>query len=128
MPTDIPALIERLNDAAETGKDLWGEDDPGYTLLDDAATALAEQAEEIGRLTRQRDLAARAIHDDIDYENEVEVEAAALRRQLAEAQEVVDGLLDGLDANCDERCGLTNAGWEKRIARARQWLASTEKS
>lgn len=47
----------------------------------------------------------------------------AEREKLIEA---LIGLLDGLDANADERCGLFQDEWDKRITQARAILAEIE--
>ena len=40
--------------------------------------------------------------------------------------EAIIGLLDGLDSNSDERCGLKQEEWEKRIQKARKALSLAE--
>ena len=40
----------------------------------------------------------------------------------AELEEALASLIDGLDSNYDERCGLTNKEWEQRISEARTAL------
>ena len=45
------------------------------------------------------------------------------RERVRELEEVIDGLLDGLDANSDERGGLSQAQWDRRVKYARQALA-----
>jgi hypothetical protein len=40
--------------------------------------------------------------------------------RIQELEEALYGLLDGLDANHDERCGLTQEQWDKRIKEARR--------
>jgi len=81
---------------------------------------------------------------DIDYENITEEEADRLLRAAGyepklvgkfyeligehallkikfELQgEALDGLLDGLDANTDLRCGLSDRQWKQRIKEARR--------
>ena len=97
MPTDIPALIERLRAHCYCGSSKWlTEDRPESDLCDIclAATALAEQAAEIERL--------RAGHDEV----------------LESLREIMGAV--SWFVSQPER-------WEAAKARARQWLASTEK-
>ena len=119
MPTDIPALIERLNDLTRDS----------LTDRTDAATALAEQAEEIelaregylsavykfdacraalarrykahsGEEPNPQDAADRPWHEWLIERSDRELmNIAALRRQLAEAREVLQKATE-----CD--CGL----------------------
>lgn len=45
------------------------------------------------------------------------------RRRVITLEQVVEDLLDGLDANHEpERCGLSNQQWDRRIERARTVL------
>ena len=37
-------------------------------------------------------------------------------------EDALDGLFDGLDANADDREGLTNVQWQRRIAQAHKAL------
>jgi len=41
-------------------------------------------------------------------------------------REALENLLDGLDANCDGRDGLSEEEWDKRIAKARAVLEETQ--
>ncbi|MFA5377609.1 MAG: hypothetical protein WC455_17800 [Dehalococcoidia bacterium] len=41
--------------------------------------------------------------------------------------DALEGLLDGLDANADERCGLTQKQWDKRIHDAGDALTAVKK-
>ena len=50
---------------------------------------------------------------------ELEKKTIYLLKQNAALEEALLGLLDGLDSNYDERCGLTNDQWQKRIKDAR---------
>ncbi len=54
---------------------------------------------------------------------ELDADIARLTEANRVMREALDGLLDGLDANVDERSGLTNEQWEQRIAFARAALA-----
>lgn len=60
---------------------------------------------------------------DVTTEKHIDVVGYLLTR-LEQAEIVLDGLLDGLDANCDERVGLSNEEWAERIAVARRFLES----
>ena len=48
--------------------------------------------------------------------------AIAAEKRVAELEDALMSLLDGLDSNYDERCGLTNKEWEQRISEARTVL------
>jgi hypothetical protein len=56
--------------------------------------------------------------------NEVETQwnTRAVDPDVARLAEALEGMLDGLDANVDERCGLTNQQWDKRLSQARKVL------
>ena len=94
MPTDIPALILELNDEADDLSDFGNVQDVGVvvTLYRRAATALAEQAAEIERLTF-----AEGVADEVG--RGLFAERETLRTQLAEAREVLQKATE-----CD--CGL----------------------
>lgn len=47
---------------------------------------------------------------------------AEVEQECNQLRDVIAGLLDGLDANSDERGGLTNEQWERLIQAARQHL------
>jgi len=46
--------------------------------------------------------------------------------RIGELEDIIIDLLDGLDANSDDRCGLSEEVWERRIATARDALAGKE--
>jgi hypothetical protein len=48
---------------------------------------------------------------------------AAEQERVKVLVEALEGLIDGLDANGDERCGLSDEQWRKRIKEARAALA-----
>ncbi len=51
--------------------------------------------------------------------NELIAKVNKTNEQNAKLEDVLLGLIDGLDANYDERCGLTNDQWQERIKAAR---------
>ena len=154
MPTDIPALIERLRAHCYCGSSKWlTEDRPESDLCDVclAATALAEQGKalaaarvaegeamlvveqqdrEIARLERLCDLQQGQLTAEQDARD-------TACRQLAEAREV---LVDIAHMAGDEKpnpkdydgyhgcrvLGFNEGAWQAAQI-ARQWLASTEK-
>ena len=143
MPTDIPALIERLivlkrllaSDKMEVHP---GWDRIGATVaLVDAATALAEQAAEIKRLRASDQRHINALSLTLKNNERGRAERATLRAQLAEAREV---LVDIAHMAGDEKpnpkdydgyhgcrvLGFNEGAWQAAQI-ARQWLASTEK-
>ena len=67
MPTDIPALIERLRAHCYCGSFKWVYEDRESDLCDVclAAAALAEQAAEIERLREERDNWKREFDDGL---------------------------------------------------------------
>ena len=56
---------------------------------------------------------------DLGYEYD---RANYMDKRGTELEEALASLLDGLDSNYDERCGLTNKEWEQRISEARTVL------
>ena len=48
-----------------------------------------------------------------------DVRIAKLEAEVKRLWETLEELLDGLDANGDERCGLTQKQWDERVATAR---------
>ena len=48
--------------------------------------------------------------------------ALKAERRVAELLDALVSILDGLDSNYDERCGLTNKEWEQRISETRAVL------
>jgi hypothetical protein len=76
--------------------------------------------QDISGLARLFEDTNKTANELLDRIAALEAENAELKRQLTEAREAVGDLLDGLDANTDERCGLTPKQWVDRIARA--WL------
>jgi len=170
MPTDIPALIERLNrkcDLASVGDrcELAFPDKHStcgpveWCAACDAAAALAEQAAELKDAWNMADAQGEKLdallaskdwphspntcacsYDKPDAVCMVHSpQVTALRRQLAEAREVVEALVNKLD---EVAPAITAAfllqqihtkvydgpTYEAELSRARQWLASTEKS
>ena len=62
-------------------------------------------------------------NDRIIVKNYVlDAEVADLEAKVANVRGAQYGLLDGLDANYEERCGLSNDQWEKRIQFVRSIL------
>jgi arginyl-tRNA synthetase len=59
---------------------------------------------------------------------ELGAELSACKERMMELEEVLAGLLDGLDANGDERCGLLQSEWDKRVMVARQTLQAQEQT
>ena len=68
------------------------------------------------------DFAIDEINREQDCRNLLEAQLEAAEKRVAELEDVVIGLLDGLDSNYDERCGLTGKEWEQRIIEARRTL------
>jgi hypothetical protein len=54
-------------------------------------------------------------------------EIGKLKSDNIQLKEALRGLLDGLDSNYDERCGLTNEEWNERIKDARLALSKYNK-
>ena len=89
-------------------------------------TALAAAQERIAKLSDENEF----------MENQLDIAAtkhlknltvlAADQERERVLRESVDGLLDGLDANYDGRCGLSAATWDKRIKQARAALEGKE--
>ena len=52
----------------------------------------------------------------------LEAEVADLEAKFANLRGAMYGLMDGLDANYEDRCGLSNDQWEQRIRFARSIL------
>ena len=48
--------------------------------------------------------------------------APEMKKRVEELEDTLDRLLDGLEANYDERCGLTSDEWEQRINDAHKVL------
>ena len=44
------------------------------------------------------------------------------RRTIMKLRDVIAGLLDGPDANGDDKCGLSQEQWDERVAEAREAL------
>ena len=58
----------------------------------------------------------------IDLQIEERDKTIAAEKRVAELEDGLMSLLDGLDSNYDERCGLTSKEWEQRIKEARATL------
>jgi hypothetical protein len=52
----------------------------------------------------------------------------AASERIEELEAELDRLLDGLDANSDDRCGLTQGEWDERVASAKHTLENTQLS
>jgi hypothetical protein len=57
---------------------------------------------------------------------DLEIEHCDKHATASDLLEALNEILDGLDANYDERLGLTNQQWEQRIKNARQAIALAE--
>ena len=57
---------------------------------------------------------------------EVDAEISKRDKRIEKIEEALVGLLDGLDANCDERYGLTQKQWDGRVKKARKALEDKE--
>jgi hypothetical protein len=53
-------------------------------------------------------------------------DADEVDKEIAALKDALRGLLDGLDANCDERMGLTQWQWNRRVERARKAIGQKE--
>ena len=67
------------------------------------------------------------INREQDYWNLLEAKLVVAEKRAAELEDGLMLLLDGLDSNYDERCGLTNKEWEQRISEARRTLSTLDK-
>jgi hypothetical protein len=68
---------------------------------------------------------------EVDYYAEIldlRQENQRLRERIILLGCAIEDLLDGLDSNYDERCGLSSREWDERIANARQILRGKELS
>ena len=99
----------------------------------EALLDLRDARARIATLERERD-EARADAASWRQQNEMQVDNvlrlgaerdAALSR-VEELRAALDSLLDGLDSNADERCGLTQGEWDQRVRAVRALLARTD--
>ena len=124
---DINKLATFLLDISPSGVPC-GE---GEGAVDVAIKYIKEAAYWVRKLEQERDELSQKFQHYAEHQSDwskaafVRIDKLKLDRE--ELEEAIALLLDGLDSNYDERCGLTNKEWERRILEARHILSEKTK-
>ena len=95
-----------------------------WVKLEDLASDLGRRAEAAEKRVEEERLIGMKWFDEFTATGAQLDEA---KQRVAELEDGLMLLLDGLDSNYDERCGLTNKEWEQRISEARRTLSTLDK-
>jgi uncharacterized coiled-coil protein SlyX len=93
--------------------------------LNDQHDTIATLRRELAEARKATELCANGQRTLIEKVEQANARASAVTIDNARKDEALEGLVDGLDANCDGRDGLSNEQWDRRVALARAALSST---